>query len=260
MFELRDTRPDCDVPEAEYQRLLGFPRQHVVEGRVRELADWAREWYGQHGRPWIYARQTDALELADERLHVNGTGFSSKHLHDQFAAAQAESAMLVAVSAGADCEAKARELWQDGKPDEYFFLEIYGSAVVEHLVTVTSGRICGWADARGMVALPHYSPGYTGWDVSDQNKLWDLIRSTPGAALPGELSVLDTGMLRPKNSLLAVIGVTANVEQARKFAKLVPCENCSLTHCQYRRSPFKYSMPQSARRAWTSASNSEMFR
>jgi hypothetical protein len=95
-----------------------------------------------------------------------------------------------------------------------------------------------------MVALPHYSPGYSGWDVSDQNLLWSVIRPQNGSGWPGELQVLDTGMLRPKKSLLAVIGITANLERARSFAKLVPCENCSLPGCQYRRAPYRYSLPQ----------------
>ena len=77
-------------------------------------------------------------------------------------------------------------------------MEMYGSAVVEHLVTVASGHICGWADQNGMVALPHYSPGYSGWDISDQIKLWELIRQKPGRDFPGDIQVLDTGMLRPK--------------------------------------------------------------
>jgi hypothetical protein len=244
MFELADTRPDSNVQEAEYQRLLGFPRNRILEGRVRELADWARQWYAAQGKPWIYALQTDALQLTDDRLSIGKTEFSSKQLFDQFTAAHAKQAVLVAVSAGPECEEKARTLWQEGKPDEYFFLEMFGSAVVEHLITVANGRICGWADTNGMVALPHYSPGYSGWDVSDQNKLWELIRPINGRRLPGELHVLDTGMLRPKKSLLAVVGMTANLEAARRFAKLVPCEGCALPGCQYRRSPYKHSLPQ----------------
>jgi hypothetical protein len=289
MLELFDTNPDANVAPAEYQRLLGFPRGHELEGRSRELADWARDWFGKHGKPWIYARESDALQLTAGRLNLGGTEFSSQQLHDQFETAQAHQAVLVAVSAGKECEEKARELWQDGKPDEYFFMEVFGSAVVEHLITIASGRICGWADSHGMVALPHYSPGYSGWDVSDQHKLWSLLRPQTGHALPeperllspslssipnggeggrrpgeeglcvpgfkaqkfisgnslpGELHVMDTGMLRPKKSLLAVIGITANVEQARRFARLVPCENCSLPACQYRRVPYKHSLPQ----------------
>src|ERR1039458_807294 len=123
-------------------------------------------------------------------------------------------------------------------------METFGSAVVEHLVTVASGRICGWADQNKMAVLPHYSPGYSGWDISDQIKLWDLIRQTGARHFDGKLEVLDTGMLRPKKSQLAVFGVTRHLEKARRLAKLIPCENCSLPRCQYRRAPYRHAPPQ----------------
>ena len=82
-----------------------------------------------------------------------------------------------------------------------------------------------------MAALPHYSPGYSGWDIADQVKLWDLIRPDGAQALPGELEVMATGMLRPKKSLLAVFGLTRRQDQARSQARLVPCDNCSLPGC-----------------------------
>ena len=244
MFELIDPKPPVKVQEAEYQRLLGYPKHHVADGRARELADWARTWYAENGKPWIYARQADALELKNKRLQVGGTEFASKQLHDQFIAAQAHTAVLVAVSAGPECEARARQLWQEGKPDEYFFMEMYGSAVVEHLVTVASGHLCGWADQNGMAALPHYSPGYSGWDISEQTKLWKLIRQKPGRDFPGDIDVLDTGMLRPKKSLLALFGITRHLDTVRNLATLIPCENCSLPGCQYRRAPYRHSPPQ----------------
>ena len=243
MFELFAIPPEVKVQETEYKRLLGLPPHYQLDGRTRELADAATEWYSQQGRPWIYARQTSEVELSTDRLKLNGAEFSSPQLHDQFASAHANTAVLIAVSAGRECEERARELWQDSKPDEYFFLEMFGSAVVENLITIASGKICGWADANGMMALPHYSPGYTGWDVSDQVKLWELIQPPNGHKLPGELHVMDTGMLRPKKSLLAVVGITADVERARQFARLIPCENCALPACQYRRTPYKHSRP-----------------
>jgi hypothetical protein len=244
MFEFTDIRPRNDVQETEYQRLLGFPRQHRLEGRARELAEAARAWYEANGRPWIYAHRAASLELHDDRVVIEGTSFGSKQLYDQFVTAEATQAVLVAVSAGPECEARARELWLEEKPDEYFFLEVFGSAVVEHLINVTNGHICGWADKQGLAALPHYSPGYSGWDVSDQNNLWSLVRAASGANLPGDLSVLETGMLRPKKSLLAIIGLTANVDRARHFARLVPCENCALIGCSFRRVPYRLSLPQ----------------
>ena len=259
MFQLTETKPPVDVQESEYCRLLGYPKHHVLAGRPRELADMARKWYVENGRPWIFARETGPLELRDGKIDIAGFEFSSRQFHDSLAAAQAHSAVLVAVSAGKECEAKTRELWRESKPDEYFFMEMFGSAVVEHLVTVANGRICGWADANAMVALPHYSPGYSGWDVADQVKLWNLLRQNHGGSFPGELEVLETGMLRPKKSLLAVVGVTRNLELARRFAGLIPCENCSLPGCRYRRAPHLRPLPQleDVRRLQPSRSNGE---
>jgi len=243
MFELCETRPDVMVQEAEYKRLLGFPAHRELEGRSLELAKAATQWYAEHGRPWIYARETSELELVNDRLRIGNIEFSSKQLHDQFVLVNARRVVLVAVSAGKECEERARELWQEGKPDEYFFMEMFGSAVVEHLINLANGRICGWADQNGMAALPHYSPGYTGWDIADQVSLGELLGSD-GRALPGELQVMDTGMLQPKKSLVGVVGITADAERARRFAKLVPCENCSLPGCQYRRAPYQHARPQ----------------
>ena len=244
MFELIDLQPDSNVQEPEFKRLLGFPADHELEGRSRELADDTRQWFAQHGRPWIYVRQIEGLEVAGDHLRIDGALFSSRQLQDNFNAAQVHSAMLAAVSAGGECEDQSGRLWQQGKPDEYFFMEMFGSAVVEHLVAVASGRICAWADGQGMVALPHYSPGYTGWDVADQPKLWQLIRQTRGRDFPGGLQVMDTGMLRPKKSLLALFGLTRRLDRVQSRARLVPCQNCSLPGCQYRRAPRIHAMPR----------------
>ena len=142
------------------------------------------------------------------------------------------------MSAGKECEENARQLWDEGKPDEYFFMESFGSAVVEQLVVLANARICGWADENKMAALPHFSPGYSGWEISEQISLWQLFNRSCGP-FPGELEVLDSGMLRPKKSLLAVIGLTHDLEAARRLARLIPCENCSLPDCQYRRTAYR---------------------
>jgi hypothetical protein len=242
MLELIDNKPDTTIQEAEYKRLLGYPHDYELEGRARELADWARQWYAENGNPWVYARKIDELEISNGTLRINGTEFSSKRLCDQLREAQA--AMVVAVSAGKECEEKARQLWQEEKPDEYFFLEVYGSAVVEHLITTTGARFCAWAEQQGMAILPHYSPGYPGWNVTDQSQLWELLRRKSGGEFPGEIQVMDTGMLRPKKSLLAVFGITAQVDKVRKLTELIPCESCSMKSCQYRRVPYKYFRSQ----------------
>lgn len=244
MWELTDTTPDIHVSAAEYARLLGYPHGHEMQGRARELTAATRLWYGQHGKPWISIRKPHAVQTVAGGVRIGATEFSAPQLQAQFDAAKVDRAILVAVSAGPECEQQAHQLWQEGKPDEYFFMEVFGSAVVEHLITQAGARICSWAEPAGITVLPHYSPGYPDWDVTDQHKLLALIHAAADTPLPGVLQVLDSGMLRPKKSLLAVFGLTKAANAARLHPGLVPCESCSYAPCQFRRSPYRLFRPQ----------------
>ncbi|HTR43518.1 MAG TPA: hypothetical protein VMH87_18045 [Pseudomonadales bacterium] len=239
MFTLTEIRPQVEIPEAEYLRLLGYPKNRPLEGRARELADGAEKWFSKHGRPWICARECSSLERSAEKLKLCGKEISSRRLREVFSTADVHSVVLLAVSAGKECEEYAQKLWKEEKPDEYYFLESYGSAVVEQLVTFANGRICGWADEHQMAALPHFSPGYAGWNVAGQVPLWELFRQQFTDGFPGELDALESGMLRPKKSQLAIVGLTRELDKAKRMQNLIPCEQCPMPNCRYRRAPFK---------------------
>jgi len=239
MHETYDTNPAFKVQDVEFHRLLGYPRAHPPGERALELMAWARNWYAQHGRPWVYLRRVE-LQLTDNILRLGGVQFRSQQLHDHLWLHGAQSAMLLAVSAGRECEEHARQLWTEGKPDEYFFLEVYGSAVVEDLVARTNGRICDLAGHNGLMAVPHYSPGYSGWDIAEQHKLFSLIAQGMTKSFPGPIEVLSSGMLRPKKSLLGVFGLAPAKARDASAPAPTPCENCSFSPCQYRRTPYRH--------------------
>jgi hypothetical protein len=238
-IDLAGALAEVNVQPEEYARLLGYPRGWVLEGRARELADWARDWYAQHGRPWVYARQAEKFVIAGDSICIDGAPFASKRLGNMLEQAEAHSVILVAVGAGAEAEEEARQRWADERPDEYFFLEMYGSAVVEHLTMATGARLCDWAEQQGMAVLPHYSPGYPEWDVAEQPRLLDLLKQTSKGSFPSRVEALDSGMLRPKKTLLAVFGLTRHTDRLRRLTGLVPCESCSFGPCQYRRAPYR---------------------
>jgi len=239
MNESININPDVNIKEEEYLRLLGYTQDYKLEGRPRELADWARDWYNKNGKPWVYSIPSTSINLANQKLLIDGIELSSKKLLKQFVETDTNRVILAAVSAGEECENKARKLWAEGKPDEYFFLEVYGSAVVEHLITQTGFKFCEWGEQNNYAVLPNYSPGYAGWNIEDQHNLFQLINRKNGN-LKDRISVLETGMLKPKKSLLAVFGLTKELEKVKNIQGLIPCETCSLRSCRYRRAPFKH--------------------
>lgn len=233
MTEWIDTQPEVEVPTAAYQRLLGHPPGYPLEGRSRELADWARAWYARHGRPWVYAREVELSATNGASVGIGGVRFHSDALSRRFERSAADHAVLAAVSAGPEIELEAQKLWLEEKPDEYYFLEVLGSVVVEQLTAMLGERLCAWAERQGTAVLQHYSPGYPGWDIAEQSRLLALL--TGEAKLPGILEALESGALRPKKSQLAVFGVTRHTDDVRRLTEMVACESCSLPSCQYRR-------------------------
>lgn len=237
MFELSNDSPTVNVVPAEYKRLLGYPVDRELEGRAVELANWAREWYRDNGRPWAYARLVEDAEIDTDTLTLEGQDFHCQELQKNLRDAAASRVVVAAVSAGPELEAAAQQAWREEKPDEYFFLEVYGSAVVENLVSLTGAQICSWAESAGMAVLPHYSPGYGEWNIDEQARLMQVIHR--GQIFPGPLEVLESGMLRPKKSMLAVFGLTTAIDRAKQLSALVPCERCSYLPCQFRRSEYR---------------------
>lgn len=237
-MRLLETRPPIEVEEGEYTRLLGLPRGHVLEVPLAGLAGWAREWYEENGRPWIYARRPERLELADGGTRIESTELHSPHLTAKLQRAEATTAVVAAVGAGPEAEDEAGRLWRAGHPDRYFFLETYASAVVEGLLKRLAARLCAWADGHGLAALPPYSPGYRGWPLTDQHALLDLVRGA-GDPLPSPLEVLASGQLRPKKSQLTLFGLAPESGKTRRLTELIPCTTCSYAPCRFRRAPFE---------------------
>jgi hypothetical protein len=179
---------------AQYTVYLGYPRGHELTGRAAELAAASCEWYEKHGRPWTLTRQADTLLVDGDAVTIDGVVFESHRLAAAFRRASAQSAIIAAASAGIEVEEEAQRLWRDGKPDEFYFLDAYGTAVAQNLMDKLYAELRQRANV-----LPRQSPGYSGWDLSQMGRLLSLI--------PCPLEALDSGMLRPKKSLLGVFGI-----------------------------------------------------
>ena len=89
--------------------------------------------------------------------------------------------------------------------------------------------------------LPHYSPGYVGWDIEDQDSLYQLFHDGPENLFSKRLTLLSSGMLKPKKSLIGLFGITQKENIAPEANTLIPCEQCSLGNCAFRRK--EYIMP-----------------
>jgi len=114
------------------------------------------------------------------------------------------SETLAAITAGFEVEDQVAKLWASERVDEAYFLDRLAAAVVEHLAA--------------SLGAPR-SPGHKGFPIEEQSRLYSILE-------PPEIEILPSGMLNPKNSILAIYGPgSANVS---------PCSRCDW-RCSFRR-------------------------
>jgi len=111
---------------------------------------------------------------------------------------------LAAITAGVEVEDEVARLWAEERVDEAYFLDRLAAAVVEHLA-LSLGK-------------PR-SPGHKGFPFEEQFRLYSQLA-------PADIGILPSGMLSPKNSILAVYGPSAGDGS--------PCSDCDW-RCSFRR-------------------------
>jgi hypothetical protein len=233
MIKHLELYPEIKISGSEYKRLLGYPPEEIFKGEIKEIAEWSADWFSKNCRPWVYIRKAGNYSIIKNKVLIEDKVFNSTRLSERFINAGVDEIYLAALSAGAECEDMIAKLKLEGKSPEYFFLDAYASAAAELLANIAACAIKEMADGRKAV-LPHYSPGYTGWQMEDQVLLWQLLNREGN--ISNKISMLKSGMLKPLKSMLVVFGVTPCIEKASEYTSQAPCSECLFPGCEFRRS------------------------
>ena len=191
------------VDPALFHRHLGLPRGTEPDPATASLADAARDWYREHGDPWAHVSIREIRSIEGDRVLLEGDILTSAVLADGFRAADARQLAMGGVSAGAAVDREIDARFQSDRPDEAMILNAFAVAVAEHLRARQGRRLRRQFTKSNRTVLPHYSPGYDGWELDDQATLFAALEEQ------GPLRLLPSGGLRPARSALAVFGITA---------------------------------------------------
>jgi hypothetical protein len=199
------------------------PAPDVVIAAVDELLDRDDEppWSIEGGSVVF---PVGAVELARERLVVEDLALQV----GRTVAGQLNRCEAVAVfvcTAGRGIETLSREMMASGDPFSGFVLDAIGSLVVERALDRVQDEVEAWGNERGLRITNRYSPGYCGWRVDEQQKLFRLL---PAGFCGVTLS--ESSLMSPIKSVSGVIGLGRSVRR-----NPYTCSLCDLEHCLYRR-------------------------
>jgi hypothetical protein len=225
------------VSDREYARLLGLPANRAIDGELNALASAARAWYARHARPFAAAVRLNVDRIEPSMIVLeSGAALASAALAARLRSGDSRQVAVVAVTAGREVDDESARLWASDRPDAAYFLDRLGAAVAERLVGWTAIAVCRAAGAEQLTALPPLGPGCSDWDMADQATLFESF-----STLDHPLTMLESGMMHPKNSMLAVVGLTPHPVHPPDSPQSEACRWCDLTPCTFRRAAFDRS-------------------
>ena len=105
-----------------------------------------------------------------------------------------------------------------------YIYDVIGSEIVEAAADLMQADLEKTIVASGGKITNRYSPGYCGWDVDEQHKLFQLV---PGNFCGIKLTA--SALMDPVKSISGIIGIGKNVRN-----NPYTCRMCNQKDCLYR--------------------------
>ena len=219
-FDLEQARP----PEDEVLRAHGMRHAASLPGRVRVALDAGWELFRELASP---AGVVEELPREDFGAVYQGEGCNPPNSPLPHIVPRAEGLQLYAATVGERVSLRIGELFEEHDVAVAYFLDAIASASADRLADILAARFHDRLTERGVPpdhakVLP-YSPGYCGWHVSGQKRLFARLH-------PEEIGIHlnDSCLMTPLKSVSGVL--VGGPGEAHRFKPDFPfCEAC-LTH------------------------------
>lgn len=161
------------------------------------------------------------LDETKEMLSVDDTSFNiGKIITRQLRGS--ESFAFFAATAGTGFEMFQHALQQEGDMVKIYIADAVGSIIAEKTADCMETVLDEYIRDRGWKHTNRFSPGYCGWHVSEQKKLFPLFP----VAEPCGIRLTDSSLMLPIKSVSGVIGLGASVRKLEYTCGLCTYDKC----------------------------------
>jgi len=122
---------------------------------------------------------------------------------------------------GHDFDKWSRKTFSEAEPLAGYMIDLLGSEIAESIAEWTNRKIVEYTEAKGLRCSNRYSPGYCGWNVAEQHKLFTFIPQDFCG-----VSLTESALMKPHKSVSGIIGISPVIKWED-----YPCEVCNVEHC-----------------------------
>jgi hypothetical protein len=215
---------DLKINVSQIKTLLGYNEgedHEIVTSLIEEILKESESFSNIKAEYRIF--NGIRLNNIDKSLDINRIKFKiQKIVFGQIK--EADSVAVILCTAGKEVGKCSRKAMQEGDPLKGYIFDIVGSLIVEATADLMQDDLEKYVISSGKKITNRYSPGYCGWYVAEQHKLFRLVPDNFCG-----ITLTDSALMDPVKSISGIIGIGNDV----RFNPCT-CDLCDQKNCIYR--------------------------
>jgi hypothetical protein len=215
---------ELEVSTEIIEKFMGYEPGNAPEP-IPQLIDevmTAANEYGDIKGGFVILEDID-INRNEKTLHINNTVFEVKKIvANQLK--KIDNLALFACTAGPEIGTLSKELMHDGDFIKGYVADVVGSEMVESAMDKIQNDLEQKMEGQSLHITDRYSPGYCGWSVGEQHKLFSFLPENFCG-----ITLTPSSLMQPIKSVSGIIGIGSEVER-----KGYVCQMCDMVNCIYR--------------------------
>lgn len=185
---------------------------------LEEVIESATSWI----KPMCYIQLFDCIEIKEDQIQIEAVTFDcGKKITKQLNLAQKLAVFVCTVGSGPTI--KYKEYINENDLLKAYYADALGSVAVEKAMDIFQQEFGKELESENLKTSNRYSPGYCGWLVGEQQKLFSLLTENPCGVL-----LTDSSLMQPIKSISGVIGAGSRINHTAHA-----CHICDFDKCLY---------------------------
>lgn len=206
------------------EKFMGYEPGHAPEPipqLIQEVLGIANDYCNIKGG-YVIKHQVQ-VQKEEKTIDINGIEFEVKKIITN-QLSKMDGVALFVCTAGYGIGNYSKELMHEGDFVKGYIADVVGSEIVESAMDKIQDDLERRMKEEGLFITDRYSPGYCGWSVAEQQKLFSFFpRDFCGITLS------PSSLMLPIKSVSGIIGIGPDVRR-----KGYVCNSCDMVNCIYR--------------------------
>lgn len=221
MLEQELSYQDLNIPSSEIYEAMGYKDSMPDATVAEETASLLKRIIPSLRPRFLFFITEGTIDMEKETLTVQDTVFHiGKTIARQLRGSKTFA--FFAATAGSEFETFQHTLQKEDDMLKIYIADSLGSIIAEKTADCMESALTAFIEEKGWKHTNRYSPGYCGWEVAEQQKLFSLFP----VASPCGIRLTESSLMIPIKSVSGVIGIGSTVRKLEYTCGLCTYENC----------------------------------